>query len=276
MKATSKQILEHVRKWREGKHATQVSVLSGDGGLGKTSLAEALMLEKCPQGFWFLDDPDDFRELQGLLSSGQGIVIDEISMSDYTPNQIKKLFDVKKTRRIKCRHFNGTKPNGCPMILSTNSPFESFFPKMQDKNDKTGVFRRTLFESIDSNIIRQLTQTSTTTTDTAKHEDNAWCVCLKEICRQAALTAGRTESLVRAADDLGIALTSEVQEHASVLASTVGLKALEQKRFLGAVMHMPIPPIPKHVEDGDMPHGSGRMLPCRDDEEDVFGFGPCA
>ena len=58
-----------------------------------------------PGGFWFVDDPDDFRELEGLLKEGQGFVVDEISLSDYKPNQIKKLYDVVKMRRVRqgCR-----------------------------------------------------------------------------------------------------------------------------------------------------------------------------
>ena len=73
-------------------------------------------------------------------------------MSSYTPNQIKKLFDVRKTRRIKCRHFNGTKPKGRKMILTTNSVKEKFFPTLDDKNDRTGIFRRHLFENVITDI----------------------------------------------------------------------------------------------------------------------------
>ena len=236
------------------------------------------MLERCPEGFWFLDDPDDFRELQGLLSSGQGIVIDEISMPDYPPNQIKKLFDVKKTRRVKCRHFSGTKPNGCPMILSTNSCMEKFFPRMEDPNDRTGVFRRTLFQVVDSSIQRQLKPTATVSADTTKREDAAWLIHLKAICSKAALTASRAENLISAADDLGIALISEVKEHAAVLASTVGLKALEAKRFLAAVLEVPIERIRDHTEDCHSLVANTNTLPCKNDEEEegVFGFGPSA
>ena len=85
---------------------THTLVLSGDGGLKKTSLAEALIHLVSPGGFWFLDDPDDLRELEGQVQPGHGLLVDEIEMSSWTPNQIKKLFDVVKSRRIKCRHIN--------------------------------------------------------------------------------------------------------------------------------------------------------------------------
>jgi hypothetical protein len=70
--------LEDVAQWLQHKHKTHSLVLSGDGGLGKTSLAEALIADVCPGGFWFLDDPDDFREIDGEIQSGHGLVIDEV------------------------------------------------------------------------------------------------------------------------------------------------------------------------------------------------------
>ena len=76
------------------------------------------------------------------------MVVDEIELSAVPPNQIKKLFDVVKARRVKCRHFNGTIPQGCPRIFCTNSDFDSFYPKMPKKEDRTGVFRRQLFQVV--------------------------------------------------------------------------------------------------------------------------------
>ena len=140
--------LELVQDWIREKHKTHTLVLSGDGGLKKTSLAEALIHLVSPGGFWFLDDPDDLRELEGQIQPGHGLLVDEIEMSSWTPNQIKKLFDVVKSRRIKCRHINGSLPKGCPRIFCTNSEFDGFYPKMKNKQDRTGVFRRQLFQVV--------------------------------------------------------------------------------------------------------------------------------
>ena len=76
------------------------------------------------------------------------MLVDEIEMSSWTPNQLKKLFDVVKSRRIKCRHINGSPPKGCPRIFCTNSDFDDFYPKMKNKQDRTGVFRRQLFQVV--------------------------------------------------------------------------------------------------------------------------------
>ena len=53
--------LTEVTEWIETKSESHTLVLSGDGGLGKTHLAEALLSSKCPAGYWFLDDPEDFK-----------------------------------------------------------------------------------------------------------------------------------------------------------------------------------------------------------------------
>lgn len=129
-------------------------VLSGDGGFGKTGLGEALLMEVCPDGFWFVDDPDDFKELEGLLEEGQGILIDEITFAKVEPNQIKRLFDLEKSRRVKCRHFNGSKPKGCPIIFCSNSNESRFFPFIEDEYDKTGIFRRHLFQEVRADVRR--------------------------------------------------------------------------------------------------------------------------
>ena len=138
----------------QGKWKTHALIISGDGGLKKTCLAEALIHLVSPDGFWFVDDPDDLRELEGLLLPGQGIVVDEIELSAMTPNQVKKLFDVVKTRRIKCRHFNGSIPKGCPRIFCTNSDRDAFFPKMKSPHDRTGVFRRQLFQVVSHDLLK--------------------------------------------------------------------------------------------------------------------------
>jgi hypothetical protein len=150
------QTLDCVAEWLAGKHRSHVLVLSGDGGLGKTSLAEALIQTVSPEGFWFLDDPDDFREIDGLLVEGHGLVVDEVQLANVHPNQIKKMFDLEKTRRINCRHFNGTLPKGCPRIFITNSDSRSFYPSMS-LHDQTGVMRRQLFQVV-SRDVRKITE----------------------------------------------------------------------------------------------------------------------
>ena len=72
--------LRQVAAWRKGLYKQRALVLSGDGGLGKTGLAEALAMELCSQGYWFVDDPDDFRELDGLIEPGHVVLVDEVTL----------------------------------------------------------------------------------------------------------------------------------------------------------------------------------------------------
>lgn len=145
--------LNYVKQWLEGGYKTHALVLSGDGGTGKTCLAEALASQVSSTGFWFLDDPDDLRALEGLLQPGHAIIIDERDLAEVPVNEVKKLLDLAKTRRIRCRHFNGTLPAGCPRIFTTNAAdLESFYPMMRNKQDRTGVLRRQMFQVVSKSV----------------------------------------------------------------------------------------------------------------------------
>jgi hypothetical protein len=241
-----------VRAFRNGAFKKRALILSGDGGLGKTNLGEALANEICPGGYWFVDDPDDFKELEGLLQPGHAIVMDEISLHNYNPNQIKRLFDLEKARRIKCRHFNGTKPKGCPLILCTNSVKEKFFPRLDDKHDRTGISRRHLFQDVVVDVRRLLPKQQVTAAPTAAPQAGSWQEQLFRVCETASLKGG-AGSVLSAALDLGVAMVSELREHASEIATRAALKPLERKRLLAALA----PPTAPHLDGDDDPFGFG-------------------
>lgn len=146
--------LPNVGQWASTLHSSHVLILSGLGGLGKTQLAKALMLHICPAGFWFLDDPDDFRELGDSLQERQGMVVDEVCLATLGCNQIKKMFDLEETRRINCRYLNATIPAGMPRIFVSNSSEQDFYPKMTMR-DMTGVKRRAFFAEVIRDVRRR-------------------------------------------------------------------------------------------------------------------------
>lgn len=221
--------LSEVGEWIRGKYKTHVLILSGDGGLGKTSLAEALISEVCPIGYWFVDDPDDLRELDGQIQPGHGLVVDEIDMASTSVNQIKKMFDLEKTRRVKCRHFNGTIPARCPRIFCTNSDLESFYPKMKNKHDRTGVMRRQLFQVVSFDV--RLLHGPPGPLPTHHGPTDDWRSLLEKTCHDANLSQYATQACA-AADHLGVALVEEVSEVAEQIATMLGMKFLERRRFL--------------------------------------------
>ena len=237
-----------VKGWRKCAFAKRALVLSGDGGLGKTHLGEALAEEVSPSGYWFVDDPDDFRELEGLVQEGHAIVLDEITLANYSPNQVKKLLDIEKARRLKCRHFNGTKPKGCPLILCTNSDKDKFFPVVQDKNDRTGISRRHLFQTVAADV-RRLPQRQPVATVAAPQPE--WQSYLQGVCEKACVKESVT-NILQAALDLGVATVSELGQHAAEIASLAALKPLERKRLLAVLMPPP--------DDHDDPFGHGGSM----------------
>jgi len=227
--------LKEVEEWRRGKWKTHVLVLSGDGGLCKTSAAEALIDEVAPGGFWFLDDPDDVRELEGLMESGHGFVVDEISLNEVKPNQVKKLYDVQKARRIKCRHFNASIPKGCPRIFCTNSPLELYYPPMKNPHDRTGVFRRHLFQVVRRSLRASMFPTGAdapgATPSAEASGSEAWKERLADMCARAKVDH-HLAAAVEVAESLGVALPTELAEVLVEIADGVRMKVLERKRFL--------------------------------------------
>ena len=210
---------------------SEVLILSGDGGLGKTSLAEALAMEKSGSrmGYWFVDDPDDFRELDGLIKKGDCICIDEVLVAKMTPNQIKKLFDVQKARSITCRHFNGAIPAGCPRILTTNSTFEEFYPEMS-KQDRKGVMRRQRWVEVDRDL-RSSHAKAVVARPQRPAPPGEWQETLRQALEGASLNQ-YTDAAVRVCADLGVAYSREVFGSAAAIASKSGMKPLERRRFL--------------------------------------------
>ena len=230
--------LSQVKEWLDGKHKTHVLVLSGDGGIGKTSLAEALLARVSAEGYWFVDDPDDFRELEGQLSEGEGILVDEIKLATYPVDQIKKLFDLEKARRIKCRHFNATIPRMCARIFTTNSTFATFYPKIENTFDHTGVMRRQLFQSLLGDVrvqgsaqSEQQPPLSATLLPVLETPNSDWRRCLQQVCLEAAVEQ-HTPRLVSAAEQLGVALWVEVPEVIEEMIKNVGLRHLERRRLI--------------------------------------------
>jgi hypothetical protein len=103
----------------------------------------------------------------------------------------------------------------------------------------------------------------------------AWKEFLRRVC-EASLLGHREDSLVIAAEDLGVALAAEVEASAADLSSMVGLKILEQDRFLKAVAS-----ISGASRHGPQSQSQGKFSNsnsspanvAEDDSYAVFGFG---
>ena len=199
-------------------------------------MAMALMAEVSPGGFWFVDDPDDFREIDGMLQEGHGLVIDEVCLAKMNLNHVKKMLDLDQGRRISCRHFNGTIPKGCPRIFCTNSDMDSFYPKFKSKHDRTGVLRRQLFQVVAFDI--RLPDGATASQALAApapalpvRAESTWQQLLGKTCSEAHVPHCSAQACA-AAQNLGVAIWDEVVEVGDQIAQMASMKVLQRRRFL--------------------------------------------
>lgn len=168
---------------------------------------------------------------------------------------MKKLLDVEKMRRVKCRHFNGTISQA--RIFCTNSGKGDFFPHMTQKHDRTGVLRRQLFQAVSSDVRRRPQAQVPPVMVSAVQDGAEWKDFLHDVCQRASV-ASQKGRILSAAINFGVALAIEVQENGRQLSESAGLKPLECARFLYA------------LAPGC---GQERLSPPSDEEGDPFGFG---
>eukprot|EP00972_Heterocapsa_arctica_P116304 16452354-Heterocapsa_arctica.AAC.1 len=242
--------LPHVRAWLDGGYKKRTLILAGSGGLGKTQLAMALMHHLCPGGFWFLDDPDDFRTIDGDLQPGHGIVVDEVTLQQTKPNQVKKMFDLENARSIACRYFNASLPGGCPRIFITNDEENEFLPSM-NKRDGSGVKRRMLFQEVERDIRSQPGSGSSGSQVTAAvatsgepshglHAPEPLRITLTRLLVAAHLREFEA-GVFTWCDSLGVAVMSEVTEHLAALMAELKLLPMQVRRLEAAVLEMAKP-----------------------------------
>lgn len=143
-----------VLDWVRGAWKHQVLVLSGDGGLGKTELACALMHHVAPsKAFHFLNKADRIRDV--VWAPGEGLVIDEVCLADMEIDNVKAWLDLKKTRDVSARNRDGTIPKGTPRIFATNWVWEQFWPRDAfHKNHAKPVSRRVLWVAVHADARR--------------------------------------------------------------------------------------------------------------------------
>ena len=91
-----------------------------------------------------------------------------------------------------------------------------------------------------------------TAAPTTAPQGGSWQEQLLRVCETASLKGG-AGSVLSAAHALGVAMVSELREHASEIPTRAALKPLERKRFLAALA----PPKAPHLDGDDDPFGFG-------------------
>ena len=118
------EIPAEARRWLDGAWRTHTLILSGGGGVGKTSLGAALLLEVCPR-YHFITRLDQLKAVEFV--HGSGLLWDEACASQMCIDEIKAVLDLEHGRSIRCRHVDGWIPSATPRVFSTNHRQSSFF-----------------------------------------------------------------------------------------------------------------------------------------------------
>ena len=114
-----------VRHWMDHGRGEKVLILHGEGGLGKTELACAVMYELTGP-FFFLDKLDAAKKIN--FRGVEGLVIDDVNFSRLEVDDVKSWLDVQKPRCTHCRNDDAFIPAGTIRIFTTNYRSVNFFP----------------------------------------------------------------------------------------------------------------------------------------------------
>ena len=141
-------------RWILGEWKTKALILSGDGGLGKTELACAMVHAVAPcKAFHFLNKIDRLRDV--VFSPGEGLVIDETFLANLEIDDAKGLLDIVKHRDIACRNKDGHIPRGTPRVFTTNWSWDEYWPREAfSTRHQTAIRRRVTWVDISQDLRR--------------------------------------------------------------------------------------------------------------------------
>ena len=114
-----------VQNWVKFLSSEKVLILHGQGGLGKTELACAVM-HSLTGVFFFLDKLDAAKKIH--FRGGEELVVDDVNFSKLDIDDMRSWLDVKKPRFAHCRNDDAFLPAGTKRIFTTNFDIVDFFP----------------------------------------------------------------------------------------------------------------------------------------------------
>ena len=115
-----------VQNWMDNLSNEKALVLQGQGGLGKSELACAVM-HQLTGVFFFLDKLDMAKRIH--FRGGEGLVVDDVNFAKLEVDDVKSWLDIKKPRFTHCRNDDAFIPALTKRIFTTNSSRVDFFPR---------------------------------------------------------------------------------------------------------------------------------------------------
>ena len=138
-------------EWVAGGWKKIALVLFGDGNLGKTQLACALIHHVSPgHAYHFINKVDRLRDV--MFSPGEGLVVDEVCLASRSIDDVKGLLDLEEGRDIDCRNRDGFIPMETPRAFLTNWPWEQFWPREALGSQAKPVTRRILWVAVEKDL----------------------------------------------------------------------------------------------------------------------------
>ena len=143
-KATSKyplsafNIPDEIRVWMKHFKGEVALIIQGEGGLGKTEMAKAILASMGK--YFFVDSLDTVKSL--LFTGKESILFDDVTLQNFSVDEVKSFLDVKSERAVKCRHEDGFIPADTVRIFLTNHERHTFFPRETENKDHSRAINR--------------------------------------------------------------------------------------------------------------------------------------
>lgn len=146
--------LPTAKAWLEHKHyegtKPRVLIMEGEGGLGKTETACAMMAS-IRRSYHFISKLDQLRTV--TVEPDQGLVVDDLRMSSIDVDDVKAWLDCKKPRAVQGRNQDGFIPAFVPRIFCTNWEPAEFFPgEYQLSKQRKTIDRRHRWQKVASDV----------------------------------------------------------------------------------------------------------------------------
>ena len=97
-----------------------------------------------------MNKPDRLRDV--VFGPGEGLVVDEVTFAERTIDDVKGMVDLEEGRDVSCRNKDGFIPAEVPRIISTNWPWEQFWPREALGSHAVPVTRRVLWVEVTKDL----------------------------------------------------------------------------------------------------------------------------
>ena len=161
-------IPEEIRVWMKHLKGEMALIIQGEGGLGKTEMAKSILASMGK--YFFVDSLDTVKSL--LFTGKESILFDDVTLQNFSVDEVKSFLDVKSERAVKCRHEDGFIPADTVRIFLTNHERHAFFPRETGNKDHSrAISRRMIWVKVTEKLFTESDgKTTATQSETQKEK----------------------------------------------------------------------------------------------------------